>query len=178
MFRRSLHRTNPASVAALLIGIALIPVSLGAAIVQHDRTVESRKRALQNEARSQAERLDAYYTRARSLALITARNPSFRDFYVESGSRTGKIRAQDEAVRNSNRALAYLEQLFPGSIGEACFIDRRGAENARAVKGKVEPPSALSQDETAASFFDPTFDLRPGEVYQSAPYVSPDTTNG
>ena len=78
-------------------------------------------------------------------------------------------------MRNTSRALAYLEQLFPGSIGEACFIDRGGAENARAVKGKAEPPSALSPDETAASFFDPSFALRPGEVYQSAPYVSPDT---
>ena len=125
--------------------------------------------------RAQAERLDSYYSRARSLALITARNPSFRDFYEEPGGRADKIRAQGETVRNANRALAYLEQLFPGSIGEACFIDRRGAENARAVKGKVEPPSALSPDETGASFFDPTFALRPGEVYQSAPYVSPDT---
>jgi diguanylate cyclase (GGDEF)-like protein len=175
MFSRSLHRTNPASVAALLIGIALVPVSIGAGIVEHDREVDSRKRALESEAAAQAERLDSYYSRARSLALITARNPAFRDFYVEPGGRADKIRAQGETVRNANLALAYLEQLFPGSIGEACFIDHRGAENARAVKGKVEPPSALSKDETAASFFDPTFALRPGEVYQSAPYVSPDT---
>ena len=175
MFRRSAHRTNPGSLAALLIGIVLVPVSLGVAIVQHDRQAESRKRALQNEARAQAERLDSYYSRARSLALITARNPSFRDFYAKPGSRAAKIRRQDESVRNANAALAYLEKLFPGSIGEACFIDRTGPENARAVKGKVEPPSALSADETGASFFSPTFDLEPGEVYQSAPYVSPDT---
>jgi diguanylate cyclase (GGDEF)-like protein len=175
MFSRSLHRTNPASIAALLVGIALIPVSVGAAIVEHDRSADSRQRALQNEARAQAERLDSYYSRARSLALITARNPSFRDFYVEPGGRTDKIRAQGETVRNASRALAYLEQLFPGSIGEACFIDRAGAENARAVKGDVEPPSALSQDETGAPFFYPGFALRPGQVHQSAPYVSPDT---
>ena len=43
------------------------------------------------------------------------------------------------------------------------------------MKGKVESRSNLSPDETAASFFDPTFALKPGEVYQSAPYVSPDT---
>jgi diguanylate cyclase (GGDEF)-like protein len=175
MFSRSRHRTNPGSVAALLIGIALVPVSLGLAIVQHDRQAESRKKALQNEARAQADRLDSYYSRARSLALITARNPSFRDFYSEAGARAAKIRAQGKSLRNANAALAYLEQLFPGSIGEACFIDRGGAENARAVKGKVEAPSALSADETGASFFDPTFALEPGEVYQSAPYVSPDT---
>jgi diguanylate cyclase (GGDEF)-like protein len=175
MFSRSLHRTNPAAVVALLVGIALVPISVGIAIVQHDRAAASRERALQNEARRQSERLANYYSRARSLALITARNPGFRNFYVEPGSRAAKIRARDESIRNSNRALAFLEQLFPGSIGEACFIDRGGAENARAVKGKAEPASALSPDETGASFFDPTFDLKPGEVYQSAPYVSPDT---
>ena len=175
MFSRSLHSTSPASVAALLAGIVLIAVSLGSTIVQHDRQAESRKRALQNEAHSQSERLNNYYARARSLALITARNPGFRNFYAEPGSRTEKIRSGNAAVRDSNRALAYLEQLFPGSIGEACFIDRGGAENARAVKGEVESRSNLSPDETAASFFDPTFALKPGEVYQSAPYVSPDT---
>ena len=50
MFSRSLHRTNPASVAALLIGIALVPVSVGAAIVEHDRNVDSRQKALESEA--------------------------------------------------------------------------------------------------------------------------------
>ena len=175
MFSRSLHRTNPASVAALLIGIALVPVGVGAAVVEHDRAADSRQRALDNEARAQAERLDSYYSRARSLAQITARNPSFRDFYAEPGARSQKIRAQGATVRNANRALAYLEELFPGSIGEACFIDRRGAENARAVKGDIEPPSALSADETGAPFFDPAFALQPGQVHQSAPYVSPDT---
>ena len=100
--------------------------------MEHDRQVDSRQRALETEAAAQAERLDSYYSRARSLALITARNPSFRDFYEEPGGRAGKIRAQGETVRNANRALAYLEQLFPGSIGEACFIDHRGRrERAR-----------------------------------------------
>ena len=83
--------------------------------------------------------------------------------------------AARQVVRQANDALAYLETLFPGSIGEACFIDAGGAENARAVKGRIESIGNLSQDETNASFFAPTFALRPGKVYQSRPYVSPDT---
>ncbi|HKQ01497.1 MAG TPA: hypothetical protein VJ735_14320 [Actinomycetes bacterium] len=35
----------------------------------------------------------------------------------------------------ANAALGYLEELFPDSIGEACFIDRAGPENARMVRG-------------------------------------------
>ena len=65
--------------------------------------------------------------------------------------------------------------MFPGSIGEACFIDRAGPENARAVSGKIAPISDLSDDETKAPFFKPTFALKPGQVYQAKPYVSPDT---
>ena len=49
---------------------------------------------------------------------------------TKPGSRAEKIKAADESVRDSNLALAYLEQLFPGSIGEACFIDR-GAPRTR-----------------------------------------------
>src|SRR5262245_577709 len=175
MFGRSNHRTNPASVAALLVGIALIPVSIGATVVEHQNRADRHARALQTEAKSQAERLHAYFSRARSLTQITARNPSFRDFYDEPGSRAAKLRAQGPALRNSSRALAYLEDLFPGSIGEACFIDYGGAENARAVKGRVEPLSALSPDETGNPFFKPAFATKPGQVFQSRPYVSPDT---
>ena len=110
-----------------------------------------------------------------SLTQILAKNPAFATFYELPGRRLAKIRGGSKVVRQSNEALAYLESLFPGSIGEACFIDSGGAENARAVKGRIETIDKLSLDETKASFFAPTFALRPGQVYQSRPYVSPDT---
>ena len=74
-----------------------------------------------------------------------------------------------------NQALGYLERLFPESIGEACFIDRGGAENARMVRGVRAAPKDLSPDESSNPFFKPTFALRQGQVYQARPYVSPDT---
>jgi hypothetical protein len=74
-----------------------------------------------------------------------------------------------------NQALAYLEELFPGSIGEACFIDRAGAENARVVRGARALPKDLMPEESMNPFFAPTFALRPGQVYQARPYESPDT---
>ncbi len=75
----------------------------------------------------------------------------------------------------TRQALANLELLFPDSIGEACFIDFHGSENARAVGGADEDLANLSPDEARNSFFAPTFELDKGEVYQAAPYVSPDT---
>jgi diguanylate cyclase (GGDEF)-like protein len=161
---------------ALLLAIALLSIAVGAAAADHARERDSLDRALSAEAREQAAELQDYFARARSLTLVTANNPAYRQFYELPGSRAERIRAGGRVVEEAERGLSYLEELFPGSIGEACFIDAGGAENARAIRGQVEPISNLSPDETKASFFEPTFDLDPGEVYQARPYLSPDTS--
>ncbi|HKN56407.1 MAG TPA: hypothetical protein VJX66_28205, partial [Amycolatopsis sp.] len=71
--------------------------------------------------------------------------------------------------------MDYLEKLYPGRIGEACFIDADGAENARVVRGERAAVDDLSPDESGNPFFRPTFALKQGQVYQARPYVSPDT---
>lgn len=119
--------------------------------------------------------LDAYFARARAIVLLTAQNPAFGAFYAEKGTREAKITAGGRTVREANSALAYLERLYPESIGEACFSDESGAENARAVRGRVAPLADLSLDEADAPFFAPGFALRRGQVHQARPYVSPDT---
>ncbi|HJU01009.1 MAG TPA: hypothetical protein VJ966_07350, partial [Actinomycetes bacterium] len=131
--------------------------------------------ALANTAAAQAQVLEDYFSRARSIDLLTANNPAFQDFYALPGSRAGKVRRGGPVLDKANAALGYLEELFPDSIGEACFIDRKGPENARMVRGERATLKELSPDESAASFFGPTFALRQGEVYQARPYVSPDT---
>ncbi len=162
-------------VIAFLIAVALLAVAIGAAVVDHEKGREALDRALTAEAREQTAKLDDYFRRAQALTLVTANNPAYRAFYEERGSRTQKIEAAGPNLEEAQLGLAYLEDLFPGTIGEACFIDRGGAENARAVRGAIEPTSGLSQDETKASFFEPTFALDNGEVYQAKPYLSPDT---
>ncbi len=84
------------------------------------------------------------------------------------------MREQGRTVDQANAALAYLERLYPGAIGEACFIDRAGAENARVVRGQRAIPAELSTDESQAPFFAPTSAMRQGEVFQAKPYISPD----
>jgi diguanylate cyclase (GGDEF)-like protein len=158
-----------------VLAIGLLTVAVGAAVTEHNREREKLDRQLKSEAKEHAEHVEQYFSRARALTLITAQNPAFREFYQAPGSRRAKIAAHGRTVRDSNKALAYLEDLFPNSIGEACFIDRVGAENARAVKGRVEPPTNLSSNETITSFFRPTFALGRGQVHQGLPYISPDT---
>ncbi len=168
-------RSNGVALVILVVLLVLMPLLVSGVFAQDKNRRTNEDRALAFEAAEQAANVEDYFGRSRALTQILAKNPSFADFYQEPGSRQEKIRAQIRAVRGANEALAHLETLFPGSIGEACFIDAAGPENARAIRGRIEPLANLSPDETGASFFAPSFQLRPDQVYQSRPYVSPDT---
>ena len=160
---------------ALAAGVALLAVSIGVGVRDHADRQRDSDQALTSKAADQATQLEEYFARARSIMLITAQNPSFRSFYSDPGSRRDKIEAHTPAIQDSEKALAYLETLYPASIGEACYIDRSGPENARYVRGERATIADLSPDESGAPFFAPTFALKPGQVFQAQPYVSPDT---
>jgi diguanylate cyclase (GGDEF)-like protein len=159
----------------VLVLAALVPILVAATVVQHRRALAEEDKQLAFEAEEQTRALAQTFERSRSLTQILAHNPAFQHVYEAPGPLHEKVRSRINAVQEANEALAHLEVLFPGQIGEACFIDRAGAESARAVKGKIAPLADLSDDETGANFFHPAFSLEPGQVYQSLPYVSPDT---
>ncbi len=163
------------SLTALIVAIALLAPSLGVAVNEHNGHRAAAERAMDGEAATHASMLDASMGRARTITLVVAHNAAFRGFYLQPGSRTSKLRPGSTYVDGANDALVYLESLFPTQIGELCFIDRGGSENARVVHGQRAPVADLSPDEASNPFFGPTFALRPGQVFQSRPYVSPDT---
>jgi signal transduction histidine kinase len=161
----------------LVLAIGFVPLALGTIVIQrasHAEHGRSLDRALLADAQSGSADLASYFDRARSVALLTAVNPVFSDFYTSPGSRPGKTRVQGRLVRRVTAALSYLEELYPAALAEACFIDRAGFENARVVRGIPARRSTLSQHENIHPFFKPTLQLR-GLVYQAAPYLSPDT---
>jgi diguanylate cyclase (GGDEF)-like protein len=164
-----------APLLALIAAIGLLLVAVGAAAAEHSRERDTLDRTLRGVAAEHAQKLEHYFQRARSLTLVTANNPAFAGFYADPRPRLQKILSRDDTLREAEQGLAYLEDLFPGEIGEACFIDAGGSENARAVRGRVEGYRNLSPDETKAPFFKPTFALEAGQVYQARPYLSPDT---
>jgi signal transduction histidine kinase len=167
-----------ARVFVLVLAIGLVPLVVGAILIErsshaeHSRTLD---RALLADAQAGSADLAAYFDRARSVALLTAANPVFADLYRLSGSQHSKIRAQGRPIHRVNDALAYLQKLYPLALGEACFIDRAGFENARVVRGRPALPGELSPHENIHPFFKATFPLGPGLVFQAAPYLSPDT---
>jgi diguanylate cyclase (GGDEF)-like protein len=167
--------TRRLSVSMLLVAICLLPVGIGSGTSAHSHTVAALEGALENKASEEAQVLADYFSRALSIDLLTANNPAFQHFYELRVDRRAMVRSGGPVLREVNQALGYLERLFPDSIGEACFIDRNGRENARVVRGVRASPADLSPDESANPFFKPTFTLAHGQVYQARPYVSPDT---
>jgi diguanylate cyclase (GGDEF)-like protein len=163
------------SFTVLLVAICLLPVGIGSGASAHSHAVAALDGALANTASAQAQVLEDYFSRARSIDLLTANNPAFRHFYARPGDRAAKVQQGGQVLDEVNEALGNLEELFPDSIGEACFIDRAGPENARMVRGVRATVNTLSRDESGNPFFGPTFALRPGQVYQARPYESPDT---
>ena len=171
-----MNRTVKVALLVLVIGLA--PVAIGAAAIQHESTKHSRAeldQALSSTAASERMSLRDYFARARAIDLLMSRNPAFARFYAMPGSLDAKIRRGGLTVDEINAPLQYLEHLYPGSIGEACLIDRGGPESARAVRGQRAPVKDLSPDESGNPFFAPTFATPIGQVYQAKPYVSPDT---
>lgn len=164
----------------VLCGIGLL---LGAFVVgeRHERTTAANdlRVALERQAADGASALETYFERARAINLLAAESPPFREFYELGGDRSAHVIAAAGPARavlgEAERALAFLHELYPGSIGEACFIDASGAENARIVSGHAAPHDELTADETSTVFFAPALRLPRGEVYQSEPYFSEDT---
>ena len=126
----------------LVVAIGLIPLLIvGVLITQRESDSAAVDSALVSRANVQATELEAGFARGRTIALLMSNNPSFGDFYVQPGSRVEKVAAQGPTIDRVHRALSYLETLYPCQIGEACFIDRSGVENARVVRGSNALPS-------------------------------------
>lgn len=146
-----------------LIGVVLLASGL---ITTADAIAQghAQQTTLRRDAAQISASFTSYFERARSLDLLLAHNPTF----IQPAAGT-----VDYA--SANRALRYLQVLYPGVIGEACVIDERGHEVARVTEGVPATVADLATNEAHNRFFGPTLALRSGAVYQAAPYVSLDT---
>src|SRR4051812_17559251 len=165
-------------IAGVLLA-GLVAIVVGVLLDQHAGSVARRRadldRSLTTQAANEATRLDTYFAKSRGLLLVSAHNAAFQGFYKLPGDHATRVRSGSPVLTGVKGALNYLERLYPHAIGEACFIDRHGEEDARVVRGHIAGASTLSPDESGNPFFAPTFALWPGQVYQARPYVSPDT---
>jgi methyl-accepting chemotaxis protein len=155
------------------LALAIVAALLGTSRDAQQRHDEQMRLAAR--AQSEAAVLDSYFERARAIVLTTAQNQAFLRFLAEPGTVRQRLERGGPNLAGANAALRYLEHLYPGSIGEACFIVAQGHELARVVRGRPATVSELSPDESGNPFFAPTFKSDFGTVYQARPYISPDT---
>lgn len=154
-----------------MIAAGLLPLGLCAALVLHQSSSAATARDKQNagqRAQDAAVLFDQLFLQWRSEDLIAANNQVLSRWYTEPGKRR-------QFLAPVNGVLVQLYSLYPDLIDEACFIDRKGPEQARMVKSVVAPAAELSSDESQNPFFAPTFALGAGKVHQHGPYVSPDS---
>ena len=160
--------------AAVALGVVMFAAAVvGTARDGRSAAVEDLDRALRSEAVAHVSAMHEYFARARSVNLLLAHDTAFTTFAPDPEAPA--VRASTAPARRASEALAYLEELYPGRISEACLIDGTGTEIARVVHGRVAPAGDLSTEEAGATFFAPTLALPEGRVHQSAPYLSPDT---
>ncbi len=150
-------------------GFMLVVLAVGTAFTSgRNDAIDRIDEELSREATNRRDDLDVYFDRARTITLIAARNAAFTQFLAED----------DEAAQAAGApvidALGYLEKLYPGRIGAACFINLNGVEHARVVLNRAASADRLSTNEASNAFFAPTVALDPGDVYHAAPYFSPD----
>ncbi|MEA2384721.1 MAG: hypothetical protein QOH72_4692 [Solirubrobacteraceae bacterium] len=159
----------------IALAIILVPPLVIAAVLlqrsEHRQDVARLDRELASARDQQALTLANYFQEAHRLILSYANDQGLSAPYA--GARATAAERAGRAP--AEHAMTYLESLYPGAIGEACLIDRGGAEIARIVKGKAAPVSDLSPSEAESPFFKPTFALAKGQAYQARPYLSPDT---
>lgn len=128
-----------------------------------DSAVTKSKDTLENKSDELAE----IFKDASNHLLIAAENPALRLYYEYPAEK-------DRWLQEQHKALKYIRSKFE-MLDEACVIDSTGQEASRIVFDEIAPQEDLSSEEEGASFFNPTFALEPGQVYQSEPYLSPDT---
>jgi diguanylate cyclase (GGDEF)-like protein len=173
---RSSRIRRTVQAAALVVGLSVLVFSVVTSVLgDRDGQVRAQDSKLKVTLGQQADAMESYFQQARMIDLLLAKDPVFTDFYEAPGTIQQKIDSGGPLVRRVNDALASLEMLFPGRIGEACLIDSSGAEVARVVDGVAAAPADLSPDEDKNAFFAPTLALGPGRVYQAKKYNSPDT---
>lgn len=101
--------------------------------------------------------------RSASRALVTAaQDATFKKYLSGDKSQKSKI----------DQIMLSVQRKFP--IEEMCLIHEHGHEIARIFDRMIAPDAELSQDETGAPFFAPTFAKPPREVHVSRVYMSPD----
>jgi methyl-accepting chemotaxis protein len=160
--RRLVWRILCTGLAAIAGSVVLLGVQIQANANRQAAQDTERRAALA------AGDLSDLFARWHDQLLVASTDAALTDWYRQPSHRR-------DLRHEVDRMMISLHDVYPTLIDEACFIDAGGAELARQVKGVAAAASDLSPDESGNPFFHPTFAVAAGTVFQSSPYVSPDS---
>jgi methyl-accepting chemotaxis protein len=164
---RSLRRALTARI--LVVGLAAISASLALLGVQLQRTASQQAQtAVSDQTARTAAGITDLFNAWRDELLVASSNAALADWYT-APERRGVLHGQIDSQ------LVALHSIYPTLIDEACYISFQGPELARQVKGEPAAQADLSPDESGNPFFRPTLAVARGQVWQNAPYISPDS---
>jgi hypothetical protein len=109
--------------------VALFLLSLVVAVLNQRRQIADRRDlSLSASAEVEAARLSDFFESSRTAVLLLAKNV---EASAINGADAGS--AAEPARIAASKSLSYVQELYPGRIGEACVINREGVELARVV---------------------------------------------
>ena len=154
-----------------ILGVGLATVTGALAVlglqVQSNAAAEANRQAT-TDSRTSAREVGALFDSWRDDLLVAAGDSALSDWYAHPERRP-------ELRRHVDALLVGLHRIYPTLIDEACFISAAGPELGRATNGVPAPIADLSPDESGNPFFAASFRIKAGQVWQNAPYVSPDS---
>ncbi len=161
--------------AAITGGVLLALSSVFAvqASTRADNAVTKQTLELTGAARTGAAVAGQQLDQARLAAVIVSRMPSFAAYATADPDATSsRERGAIASARTGSLAtMLGLGQALPALIGTVSLRDVGGAERARVAGGLPAGDDALSPDPSDAPWFEAATELKPGQVYQSAPYT-------
>ncbi|MBI5888416.1 MAG: methyl-accepting chemotaxis protein [Deltaproteobacteria bacterium] len=143
--------------------------------------VENALKAMENDLDTIQTKVSAFHEKAKSELAFALNYPVFKEYFslkeTKAGNRyNGKVIQFTPEQRRLKGKIDewthFVQSAFP--IAETCVIDLTGQEHSRITYGQVAPDEDFSSDENTATFFEPTFKLKKGEVHVAYPYMSVD----
>jgi diguanylate cyclase (GGDEF)-like protein len=172
------HLRDHARWVIIVMVAGLVPLGLGAVLLvrESDRAARASQDArLSAVASGEGAALTESFARARALIGVTANSPVWREIVDVPGPLRSAVVADGQPLRRVQAALIALRAGYGPRAGEADAVDQDGRELALVLPSGPVPRTQLAADERRAPFFLPSMNLPPGVVYQTLPYISPDT---
>jgi diguanylate cyclase (GGDEF)-like protein len=181
-------------VTLLVLGLALLPASIAAIVLQQRSNAQAKANAAATHAANTVrEQIDSASQSARQAALLVTHDAAFTlpsTFAAERAACGTAARcavfAPEKGWKAIDSSLAYLWQIYGDKIGAARFFLLSGRQQSEVIEQRILDRSMIPEDVDRTSaqgralfnqrypYFEPALKLGSGHVFEGRPFVSPE----